>query len=76
MQKAVYRALGRNLARRHRFELLHVFYDSNIPETIKGNISGQIKQLRPVPTRLDHISTEELENFPQIMKTPDTYVLV
>jgi large subunit ribosomal protein L13 len=54
---------------------LHVYYDDNIPEKVKGNISNQIKQLRPVPIRLDHISQEQLENFPQIVNLPENYVL-
>ncbi|KAJ8686740.1 hypothetical protein QAD02_022534 [Eretmocerus hayati] len=75
MQKAVYSALGNNLQRRYLMQHLHIYYDDNIPEDIKGNICNQIKQLRPVPQRLDHISPEELENFPQIVKLPATYVL-
>ena len=75
VQKAVYRAIGNYLGRRNKFQHLHVFPDNQIPEKIKANISNQIKQLRPVPVRLDHISQEELENFPQLLKLPDTYVL-
>lgn len=75
MQKAVYSALGATLARRYNMARLHVYYDDNIPENIKGNLSNQIKQIRPVPTRLDHISQEELDNFPQILKFPETFVL-
>ncbi|XP_011496961.1 PREDICTED: 39S ribosomal protein L13, mitochondrial [Ceratosolen solmsi marchali] len=75
IQKAVYSVLGNNLTRRTTMQRLHVYYDNNIPEKIKENLSNQIKQLRPVPIRLDHISQEQLENFPQIINLPAHYVL-
>ncbi|KAL7288131.1 39S ribosomal protein L13, mitochondrial [Trichogramma pretiosum] len=75
MKKAVYRALGNNLTRHQAYARLHVFLDDKIPLEIQQNLSSQIKQLRPVPQRLDQISPEELENFPQIVKLPETYVL-
>lgn len=53
---------------------LHVYPDENIPENILGNITSQIKQLRPVPIRYDHISQEEKDNFPLICKLPKEYV--
>ncbi|XP_001607973.1 39S ribosomal protein L13, mitochondrial [Nasonia vitripennis] len=75
VQKAVYSVLGSTLKRRYDMKRLHVFYNDEIPEKIKANISSQIKQLRPVPVRLDHISQEELDQFPQLVKLPDKYVL-
>ncbi|XP_058804658.1 large ribosomal subunit protein uL13m [Phymastichus coffea] len=75
MEKAVYRALGNNIPRRYHMQRLHIYYNDQIPEKIKQNIGNQIKQLRPVPQRLDHISQDDIENFPQILKLPQTYVL-
>lgn len=75
VEKAVYRALPKNLQRRHTMQRLHIFPDEKIPEDILKNISNQIKQLRTVPIRLDHISQEEINNFPQLLKYPDNYIL-
>ena len=75
MEKAIYSSLGNNLQRRYTMQRLHIYHNDVIPENIKANISNQIKQLRPVPVRLDHISKEELESFPQLLKLPESYVL-
>ena len=75
VNKAVYKALGNNITRQYVFPHLHLYIDDKVPKHIMGNISNQIRQLRPVPTRLDHISKEELENFPKIIKLPELYVM-
>lgn len=75
MKKAVYNAMKGNLQRRHTMQRLHLFTDDKVPEEILGNVSSQIKQIRVVPKRLDHIDKETLENFPAIMDYPKDYVL-
>lgn len=40
--------------------------DDNIPPEIEEKISGQIRQVRPVPRKLDEISEEEKKNFPKL----------
>lgn len=63
-----------NLQRRHTMQRLHIYPDDNVPEDILRNVSSVIKRLRPVPTRLDHIPVEEVENFPKIVDYPKDYV--
>ncbi|XP_046420192.1 39S ribosomal protein L13, mitochondrial [Neodiprion virginianus] len=75
IKKAVYNGMDGNLQRRHTMQRLHVFPDDKIPEEILKNISNQIRYLRPVPTRLDHISPEEVENYPKIVDYPKQYIL-
>lgn len=53
---------------------LHIFENDEIPEDIHKNISNQIRQIRPVPTRLDHIPEEDVKTFPRIVKLPDKYL--
>lgn len=75
VKKAVYSALPKNLQRRYLMQRLHIFPDNKIPKDILKNVSNQIKQLRAVPIRLDHISQEEIDNFPQLLKYPKNYIL-
>lgn len=55
-------------------ERLHIYPGENIPEEIKQNITNQIRQLRPVPERLDKYTEQEVQEFPQIMDYPKDYV--
>ncbi|XP_012274715.1 39S ribosomal protein L13, mitochondrial [Orussus abietinus] len=75
VKKAVYTAMKGNLQRRYTMERLHIFPDDDVPEDILQNVSSQIRQLRPVPVRLDHIPTEEVEQFPRIMDYPNDFIL-
>ncbi|KAL6438941.1 hypothetical protein ACFW04_003765 [Cataglyphis niger] len=75
VEKAVYRELPKNLQRRHTMQRLHIFPDNKIPKDILKNISNQLKQLRPVPVRLDRIPQEEINNIPQLLKYPNNYIL-
>jgi len=54
---------------------LHIFPDDKVPEDILKNITNQIKQLKPVPRRLDHIPQKEIDNFPQLLSYPKEYIL-
>ncbi|KAK0181187.1 hypothetical protein PV327_003492 [Microctonus hyperodae] len=75
VQKAVYHGMKGNLQRRHTMQRLHIFEDDKVPEDILKNINNQIKQLRPIPVRLDHIPQEEIDKFPRVIKYPEDYVL-
>lgn len=75
MQKAVYSVLPKNLQRRYTMERLHIFPDDKVPEDMLKNVTNQIKQLKPVPVRLDHIPKEERDSFPQIISYPEQYIL-
>lgn len=54
---------------------LHIFSDDNVPKDMLENVTNQIRQLKPVPVRLDHIPLEERESFPQLIKYPKDYEL-
>lgn len=75
MWKAVYNAMHGNLQRRHTMQRLHLFEDANVPSEIMENITNQLKQVRVVPKRLDHMDEEFVKNFPKIMEYPKDYVL-
>lgn len=71
----MYRAMHGNLQRRHTMQRLFIYPDEHISENILEKVSGQIRQLRQVPTRLDHIPEEEVKQFPKVMEYPQDYVL-
>lgn len=75
MKKAVYNAMDGNLQRRYTMQRLHIYPDDNVPEKIMQNITNQIRQLRPVPKRLDHYAPEEVQQFPKVMDYPKNYIL-
>lgn len=75
MHKAVYNAMKGNLQRRHTMQRLHLFADANVPADLLANVSGQLRQQRLVPKRLDHIDAAEVAAFPKIMDFPKDYVL-
>lgn len=66
LERAIYRYCGKDSARQRDFSRLTLLKGDNIPEEIKSKISAQIRQLRPVPQRLQDIPPEELENFPKV----------
>lgn len=63
------------LQRRHTMERLFVYPGENVPEETMQNVTNQIRQIRLVPTRLDHIPEEEVKAFPKVMEYPEDYVL-
>ena len=54
---------------------LHLLHDDVIPEEILRNVTAQIRQLRPVPKRLEDYSKEEQEQFPKLFDWPKEYVI-
>lgn len=75
MKKAVYNSIRGNIQRRYVMQRLHLIPDDNIPEEILERITNQIRTVRPVPKRLDHIDPAEVEAFPQIMQFPEEYIM-
>lgn len=75
MKKAIYRALGGNLQRRHTMQRLHLFKNDAVPAEILENVTNQIRQIRVVPQRLDRIDKKIIDSFPKIMDYPKDYVL-
>lgn len=75
LRKAVYNSMDGNLQRRYTMQRLHLFPDANVPEKLLKNVSNQIRQLRPVPKRLDHYDEEEVKKFPKIIDYPKDYIL-
>lgn len=64
-----------NLQRRYTMQRLHIFPDENVPSDMLKNASSQIRQLRPVPKRLDKYTEEEVKKFPKIYDYPKDYIL-
>ena len=54
---------------------LHIYPGSEIPEDIKGNISGQIKPLKPIPKPLQEYSQEEIDSYPKVFDYPEDYIV-
>ncbi|XP_042242405.1 39S ribosomal protein L13, mitochondrial-like isoform X1 [Homarus americanus] len=75
LRKAVYNKLDKNLLRRGRMARLHIFPYDKVPDNILENVSAQMRQLRPVPIRLDQIPEEEVVNFPKVYDWPKDHVI-
>lgn len=75
MKKAVYNSMKGNLQRRHTMQRLHLYPDGEVPDEILANVSNQLRQIREVPQRLDHLDPNLVEKFPKIMNWPKNYIL-
>ncbi|RZC35161.1 39S ribosomal protein L13, mitochondrial [Asbolus verrucosus] len=75
LKKAVYNSMDGNLQRRYTMERLHIFSGENVPVNLLKNVSNQIRQIRPVPKRLDHYMEEEIKKFPKLIDYPKDYIL-
>lgn len=75
MHKAVYNSMDGTLQRRYTMQRLHLYPDDRVPPEIMANISNQLKQVRSVPKRLDHIDEETIKNYPKIMEYPKDYII-
>lgn len=53
---------------------LHLFKNDKVPKEILENVTNQIRQLRPVPQRLDKMDEEIVKSFPKIMDYPTDYL--
>jgi ribosomal protein L13 len=74
VKKAIYRALGGNLQRHCTMQRLHLFKNDDVPKEMLENVTNQIRQLRPVPQRLDLIDESIVSTFPKIFDYPNDYV--
>ncbi|KAF7284360.1 mitochondrial ribosomal protein L13 [Rhynchophorus ferrugineus] len=75
LKKAIYNSMDGNLQRRHTMQRLHIFPDANVPKSLLDNVSNQIRQLRPVPTRLDRYTAEEVASYPKLIDYPKDYII-
>ncbi|KAB0803268.1 hypothetical protein PPYR_00238 [Photinus pyralis] len=75
LKKAVYNSMDGNLQRRYTMERLHIFPDSKVPGALMKNVSNQIRQIRPMPKRLDEYTEKEVKEFPKIIDLPKDYIL-
>lgn len=66
IERAIYKYCGKDDARLRAFAKLSLIKDDNIPENIREKISAQIRQIKPVPRKLEDIPADELENYPKI----------
>ena len=67
-KKEIYRRLPKNWSRQRAMARLFVFPDEEVPEEIMKNVSNQIRQIHPIPKRLEDYSEDEINNFPQIAR--------
>ncbi|CAH1967522.1 unnamed protein product [Acanthoscelides obtectus] len=75
IKKAVYNSMDGNLQRRYTMQRLHIFPDENVPKELLGNVSNEIRQLRPMPKRLDDYPEKDVKEFPKVIDYPKDYVL-
>ncbi|OQR77255.1 39S ribosomal protein L13 [Tropilaelaps mercedesae] len=73
LEKAVYHATPGDLWRRLRMARLHLFSDDRIPDDMKENLNYQLRQLRPVPRKLEDIPEQERREFPKLFDFPKDY---
>ncbi|VDM35626.1 unnamed protein product [Hydatigera taeniaeformis] len=54
---------------------LHIFADGieTLPKDLINNVSGVIRQVLPVPRRLEAYSPEEIEAYPKLFDWPENY---
>ncbi|VDL60271.1 unnamed protein product [Hymenolepis diminuta] len=68
----------KNCSSRHDWlSRLHIYADGieSVPEDLMRNVSGVIRQVMPVPKRLDEYTTEEIEAFPKLFDWPEDYAV-
>lgn len=64
-----------NLQRRHTMQRLHIYPEEDVPPEVMENVTNQIKQLRPIPQRIEDIPEEEIQQFPKLIHYPADYVM-
>ncbi|THD26148.1 putative 50s ribosomal protein L13 [Fasciola hepatica] len=62
-------------ARNYWLSRLHLYADGveTVPKELISNISGVIRQVMPVPKRLDEYTQAELNEFPKLFDWPQNY---
>ncbi|TRY63611.1 hypothetical protein TCAL_00434 [Tigriopus californicus] len=71
--KACYNNLYGDIHRKGFMARLHVYPNSEVPDEILCNVSGQIRPVKPVPKKLEEYSPEERQTFPQLWDFPESY---
>lgn len=72
--KACYNNLYGDLTRKGKMARLHIFPDSNVPQDLLNNVTGQISQVKPTPKKLSEHSQQEIDNFPKVWEYPHDHV--
>ncbi|XP_059486237.1 large ribosomal subunit protein uL13m [Neocloeon triangulifer] len=75
MKKAVYTSMHGNLLRRHNMMRLHLYADEEVDPEVAARVTNVIRQLRPIPERLDLMEKEKVDSFPQIADLNKDYVI-
>lgn len=75
MKKAIYTSMRGNLTRRHTMMRLKLYAEDDIEPEIASKISSVIRQLRPIPDRLDQMDEETVKAFPKIVELNKDYVV-
>jgi large subunit ribosomal protein L13 len=75
MKKAIYTSMKGNLTRRHTMMRLKLYAEDNIEPEIASKISSVIRQLRPIPERLDLMEEERVKAFPRVVELDKDYVV-
>jgi D-arabinose 1-dehydrogenase-like Zn-dependent alcohol dehydrogenase len=75
MKKAIYTSMRGNLQRRHTMMRLKLYAEDDIEPEIASKISSVIRQLRPIPERLDLMDEERVEAFPRVVQLDKDYVV-
>ncbi|XP_021363164.1 39S ribosomal protein L13, mitochondrial-like [Mizuhopecten yessoensis] len=74
LQRTVKTVMPSNLSRPNLLRRLHLFPEEDVPDDILANVCDQIKQIQPVPKRLDQYTEEEIRNFPKLFDWPEEYI--
>ncbi|VDP88099.1 unnamed protein product [Echinostoma caproni] len=64
-------------ARKYWLSRLHLYADGveTVPKELLDNLSGVIRQVMPVPKRLDEYTQAELDEFPKLFDWPEGFHL-
>ncbi|KAG9509888.1 39S ribosomal protein L13, mitochondrial, partial [Fragariocoptes setiger] len=68
LERAIYKNCSKGWKRKDEFARCMLFRGENVPDDVKANISGYIRQIRRVPKRLEEFSQEQLDAFPKIFE--------
>ncbi|XP_074643239.1 large ribosomal subunit protein uL13m-like [Tubulanus polymorphus] len=75
LYKEIYVRMPKVNERKTMMKRLHIFPESDIPDDIRANITDQIRQIMPVPKRLDEYSPEERKTFPKLFDWDKDHVI-
>ncbi|CAF4275830.1 unnamed protein product, partial [Adineta steineri] len=67
--------MPRDSGRRYDLARLYTFPDDAVPSHLIRNVSDQIRGSRTTPQRLDDLTPDDIEKFPQMFKWPKELVV-